>query len=232
MPDTNFDSIVFKVFILVFILSATWYLITTLPIGKYSHTNTKSGFTTNPDMNIEYVYWIGDVESTLNLLSVLENTNNPIQPIYVADASLGDARSQYEIDVMKTIRTHIFANGVHNNRILPIITVTDTINDAAFNEAYKHIDNPKNISSIRAQTAAKWATYMKKHIWLSAYTSATNKNTKTGNNGVTKSDNANNKTKIKSKILSYTWSCMFPNNTGDNLTCGKCIKCKELANHS
>ena len=203
--------------------------------GTALQGSEKSGFTDfyintkNTTPNINYVLWIGDVATTLDILNLAQQPGMVIQPIYIPDPMNSSARTEYELQITRTLRVMINTK-YQQSQILPIISITrERPDDTAFNNEYDHLDNTRSSdTSTRENILRRWAKYYKFTITntntgtnISQRTINTNKQTQT------QKQTQKQKQKSNANILSETWNCRFP--VGNKGTpCGLCKKCEKL----
>jgi hypothetical protein len=189
----------------------------------------------------KYIMWIGDVITTLDILNLAQQPGVVIQPIYIPDPANSQARTEYELQITRSLRAMINTK-YPQSQILPIIGITrERPDDAAFNQKYDDYEDGTSISSTRENTLRRWAKYYKLPLTQPS-TATTNIATPTA-----KSNNQNlqptqkqtktqtqkqtqkqkNKKKSNTNILSETWNCRFPVGA-DGTPCGLCKKCEKL----
>lgn len=202
-----------------------------------TENSIKSGFTDFDDTTTKYVMWIGDAATTLDILALAQQPNSVIQPIYIPDSMNNLARSEYELQITRTLRVSI-ATKYPQSQILPIISITrDRPDDAAFNLGYDQMDNAQmddgaSDAPTRENILRRWAKYYKLAITYPS-TAARNqpdktpKQTRTKNEKQKQQQKQQQKQKSDARILSDTWDCRFPVGA-NNVPCGLCRKCEKL----
>lgn len=196
----------------------------------------KSGFTDFKSNLVtpKYILWIGDVITTLDILNLAQQHGIVIQPIYITDPANSQARSEYELEITRSLRAMINTK-YQQSHILPIISITrDKPDDTAFNHDYDYLaadvasDTPTRENILR-----RWAKYYKLEIaqsnsMSSHITKSTNQYPSQQQTLLTKQKQTQKqKQKSNANILSETWNCRFP--VGANGTpCGLCKKCEKL----
>ena len=138
---------------------------------RENNTNTvpyaeRSGFTDFESQTgaakPQYVLWIGDVMTTLDVLDLAQKPNTVIQPIYIPDPTHSSARTEYELQITRTLR--VMANTKYpQSQILPIISITrERPDDDAFNREYDMGANDGASDSLtRENILRRWAKYYK-----------------------------------------------------------------------
>lgn len=205
----------------------------------------KSGFTdfnTNGNMpsTINYVLWIGDVITTLDILNLAQQPKTVVQPIYIPDPMNSLARTEYELQITRTLHKMINTKYMHS-QVLPIISITkERPDDDAFNKEYDHsVDDGASDALTRENILHRWAKYYKLVITepssktrmsSAAGTNSTNSTNKTkaqNNKNKAVKTIRNDKQKTDARILSETWNCRFPMGA-NGVQCGLCKKCEKL----
>jgi hypothetical protein len=192
---------------------------------KGTEHSEKSGFTDFQGSNPKYVLWTGDVATTLDILALAQQPGTVIQPIYIPDPANSSARSEYELQITRTLRTSI-ATKYPQSQILPIISITrERPDDDAFNNGYDMgADDGASDAPTRENILSRWAKYYKLEITQPSTTSR-NQSDKTRTPKRTKNEKQTQKS--DARILSETWNCRFP--VGENsVPCGLCKKCEKL----
>lgn len=206
--------------------------------GTAQQGSEKSGFTDfnintkNTTPNINYVLWIGDVVTTLDILNLAQQPGMVIQPIYIPDPMNSSARTEYELQITRTLRTMINTKYTQS-QILPIISITnERPDDDAFNREYDQMHGTNGGASdalTRENILQRWAKYYKLMITQPRATTRLSSIKSTGGTNKHNTNNKNQKEKQKTdaRIMSETWNCRFP--MGSNgVQCGLCKKCEKL----
>jgi hypothetical protein len=190
----------------------------------------RDGFTDFPELGkpgLKYIMWIGDVATTLDILNLAQQPGTVVQPIYIPDPMNSAARTEYELQITRTLRTMINTK-YPQSQILPIISITkERPDDTAFNQEYDQIVGDVNSEySPRENILHRWAKYYK--LELAQPSTATNDTTlPTKSANLQQPKNQKQKQKSNANILSETWNCRFPIGT-NNIPCGLCKKCEKL----
>jgi hypothetical protein len=208
--------------------------------GTERYGFTDFGVQLGEKSGIQYVLWIGDVVTTLDVLDLAQKPNTVIQPIYIPDPINSSARTEYELQITRTLRT-VINTKYPQSQILPIISITkERPDDDAFNREYDMgADNGASDALTRENILRRWAKYYKLNLALPSSTRTTNQ----GTLGNTQTSNLQNKKQTKNKpnqyknpikkktsnarILAETWNCRFPIGS-NNVPCGLCKKCEKI----
>ena len=201
----------------------------------------RDGFTDFPEQDNQkatpkYIMWIGDVGTTLDILNLAQQPSMVIQPIYIPDPINSAARTEYELQITRSLRVMINTK-YPQSQILPIISITrERPDDVAFNQKYDQgVDDGASDAPTRENILRRWAKYYKLEITqpstdTNTTTRTANSTTRTANSTYQKQSN-NQKQKQKQKsnanILSETWNCRFPVGA-DGTPCGLCKKCEKI----
>ena len=183
----------------------------------------------------KYIMWIGDVATTLDILNLAQQPSMVIQPIYIPDPRNSTARTEYELQITRTLRAMINTK-YSQSQILPIISITrDRPDDTAFNQEYdRGADDGASDATTRENILRRWAKYYK--LELAQPSTATNATThtvkstdktQTKNQKQKQTQKQTQKQKSDANILSETWNCRFPVGT-NNTPCGLCKKCEKV----
>lgn len=190
----------------------------------FTNFESQSG-TTKP----QYVLWIGDVLTTLDVLDLAQRSNTVIQPIYIPDPTHSSARTEYELQITRTLRAMINTKYTQS-KLLPIISIIkDRPDDDAFNREYDmSMKDDTSDALTRENILRRWAKYYKLTIEHPSTTRATTQ----GGPGKKQTSMVQSKKKTSNaRILSETWNCRFPigtSSTNGSVPCGLCKKCEKL----
>ena len=162
-------------------------------------------------VGINYVLWIGDAATTLDVLALAQQ-GATIQPIYIPDPTNSLARTEYELQITRTLRVSINTK-YPQSQVMPIISITrQQPDDQAFNLEYDtHIREPGD-GLTRENILQRWAKYYKFIVASPRATTNARKGNKKNGDG---------------RILAETWNCRFPIGT-NGVPCGLCKKCEKL----
>ena len=183
-------------------------------IGKEGLVDFKKG----GNAGINYIMWVGDVASTLDVLALAQQ-GATIQPIYIPDPANSPARSEYELQITRTLRVQINTK-YPQSQIMPIISITrERPDDDAFNREYDlGADNSESANRTRDNILRRWSKYYKLPV-TTPYIPSTGSKKKSGIKQLGKNGNG--------RILAETWNCRFP--VGANqVPCGLCKKCEKM----
>jgi hypothetical protein len=183
-------------------------------IGKEGLVDFKKG----GNAGINYIMWIGDIASTLDVLALAQQ-GATIQPIYIPDPQSSAARNEYELQVTRTLRVQINTK-YPQSQILPIISITrERPDDDAFNREYDFgADDGASDAHTRDNILRRWSKYYKLPV-TTLHSPSTGSNRKSGIKQLGKNGNG--------RILAETWNCRFPI-AANQIPCGLCKKCEKL----
>lgn len=198
----------------------------------------RDSFTDFPEAELgrpgpKYIMWMGDVATTLDILNLAQQPGTVVQPIYIPDPTNSVARTEYELQITRTLRAMINTK-YSQSQILPIVSITkERPDDTAFNREYDQtVGDVDSESSTRENILRRWAKYYKLDLTQpSTATNATTRTAKSANRQQSKNQqqpkNQKQTQKSDANILSETWNCRFPVGT-NNTPCGLCKKCEKL----
>ena len=171
--------------------------------------NGKQGGQAGP-AGIKYVLWIGDAATTLDVLALAQQ-GATIQPIYIPDPTNSLARTEYELQITRTLRVRINTK-YPQSQVMPIISITrQQPDDQAFNLEYDMTCGSRD-ELTRENILQRWAKYYKFIVAGPRVKTNARKGNKKNGDG---------------RILAETWNCRFPIGT-NGVPCGLCKKCEKL----